>query len=47
MLAMVAWYKRVRFTAKRSTSRMLNKRRVELSTEQKKRFAELNTLYGS
>jgi hypothetical protein len=38
---------KVRFTAKRSAARMLNKVSVHLSTEQKKRFAELNTLYGS
>jgi len=47
LLGILAWYMKVRFTAKRSASRMLNKVRVGLSTKQKKRFAELNTLYGS
>ena len=47
LVGILAWYQRIRFTAQKQVDRMKDKLKSAISSEDKKRFEELNTLHGS
>ncbi len=47
LLGVLAWLSRIRFMAERNALRMQKRLNATISSEEKERFAELNTLYGS
>jgi hypothetical protein len=47
LFGIFAWFLRLRFNAKRSVTRMQTNLNSMLGPEERKRFEELNTLYGS
>jgi len=46
LLGILAWYMRIQFVAKRQVSTLRNRLDSTLSAEEKRRFEELNTLFG-